>query len=113
MNIIDFYNHFLALQILDSYPTLLEQKGKLKLILQINIYTELHINLEAVAATGSLVLVNERREVNFGFNRLSKIKLRPQDSPTHDFIQIEKLYGDLRNFLNFLLVVTNSYQAGS
>jgi hypothetical protein len=70
MNIINYYNHLLMLQILDSCATVPEQKEKLKLILQTNTHTWSHINLK-----GSFDFGKKDEELLFDLDRLSKIKL--------------------------------------
>jgi TnpA family transposase len=70
MNIINYYNHLLMLQILDSCATVSEQKENLKLILQTNTHTWSHINLK-----GSFDFGKKDEELLFDLDRLSKIKL--------------------------------------
>lgn len=70
MNIINFFNHLLMLQILDECTTLSEQKEKLKLILQTNTHTWSHINLK-----GSFDFGKKEEALPFDLDKLSKIKL--------------------------------------
>ena len=75
MNIINYYNHLLMLQILDSCATLSEQKEKLKFILQTNTHKWSHINLKAERRPDSFDFGKKEEELLFDLDRLSKIKL--------------------------------------
>ncbi len=75
MNIINFYNHLLMLQILDSCSTISEQTETLKLIFQTNNHMWSHINLKAERSSDSFDFGKKEEELIFDLNRLSKIKL--------------------------------------
>ena len=75
MNIINFYNHLLMLQILDSCATISEQKETWKLILQTNTHTCSHINLKSERRPSSFDFGKKEEELIFDLDKLSKIKL--------------------------------------
>ena len=94
------------LQILDSCATLLEQKEKLKLILQTNTHTWSHINLKAERRPDSFDFGKKEEELIFDLDRLSKIKLSRWELLKRGFYPTRKILRKSWEIFDFSLVAT-------